>query len=216
MVETHLIVEKFGALYKITDDTFKMGTHQVCAQHIAKRFKGSSVVLDSCVGAGFMTIVIAQYVQKVIAVDINSDHLELARQNAEIAGVQHKIDFIEGDIMTSSIWKRIGKIDAAFLDPDWRPVGNAVEDHTTKLAEMQPPADKLLKRVNSSTKNIALRLPKIIDQNELDNFLQNEIEQMNLDGSIKFYTVYFGNLMNAKGFTLAELKISTQTVLNRF
>lgn len=193
-MEESLIQEKFGGNFETNEQTFVMGIHKDFANKIAKRFSGCRKVLDSCAGAGFMSIVLAKYVQEVIAVDIDLSHLEMAKQNAKIAGVENKIKFIHGDILDKKVIDQIESIDGAFLDPDWS-VGPDKRIHVTTLKSMVPHGDVLLEAIFNKTKNIALRLPKEFNMSELVNLPKHEIEQEMIGNKLKFYTVYFGDLI---------------------
>lgn len=201
------IIEKFGLPYVVTPVTFKMGTHKLFAENMAKRFLNSKIVLDACVGAGFNVIPIARVAKKVIAVDKDKSHLNLAKQNIIIAQLNN-ITFILGDIMNNATFKKIGEIDSAYLDPEWVKGGcrGKCRGHSSTLAHMAPPADKLLKKIETKTKNIALRLPKEFNIRELNKFPPHEIEKSYLDGEFKFYTIYFGNLIKKVGLT--EFRVS--------
>lgn len=189
------IIKKFGLPYKVNPQTFIMGTHHLLANKIAKRFAGYNCVLDACTGAGFMAIAIARYAKRVIAVDINKEHLEMARENGRIVGVQDKIEFIEGDILDDGLLNKIGQIDGAQLDPDWAS-GDDKEIHVTTLRQMQPDGNLLFNKIYHKTHNIAMRLPKEFNLTELDNLPRHELEEEMIDSKLKFYTVYFGNLIN--------------------
>ena len=203
------ISEKFGKKdYQVDNDTFVMGIHYLLGDHIAQRFEGCDIVLDACCGAGFTSIALAKYVNRVIAVDINPKHLEQAKNNAKIAGVFQKIKFLLGDVFNKEILDKIPDIECAWLDPDWAEIGESKLTHTSKLSSMQPPADKLFTEINKRTQNIALRLPREIDLSELRNFSSYELEKIYLDNDFKFYCAYFGKLIKKAGDT--EFKAFTK------
>jgi tRNA G37 N-methylase Trm5 len=189
------IFQKFGNKeYLVNEDTFIMGTHWLLADHIARRFIGYDTVLDACCGAGFMSISLAKYANQVVAIEVEPDCVASAEINTQLAGVRPKIKFIVGDIINKKTLNNIPKIDAAFLDPVWAKVGNPKRVHSSKLSEMEPPADKLFSEINELTPNIALRLPKEINLEELRKLPPHELEPIYLDEKLKFYCAYFGNL----------------------
>ena len=195
MIDKDKIFQKFGKEeYQVDENTFIMGVHWLLADYIAQKFKDFNTVLDSCCGAGFMSIALAKYVNQVIAVELKPEHMALAEINTQLAGVYSKIKFIGGDILNEEILNKIPKIDAAFLDPDWARVGDYKNVHTSKLSKMSPPADKLFIEISKLTSNIALRLPKEIDLTELKNLPPHELEPIRLSKELKFYCAYFGNL----------------------
>ena len=197
-MDENLIVEKFGDIYSANKDTYHMGIYHVLGNIIAKRFVGHKVCLDSCLGAGFMTLSISKYVNKVIGVDINLEHLEQAKTNLKIASIENKVEFIQADVLEvlSSL-----EFDSAFLDPDWAKQGDDKENHVSELSQMVPPADILLQKVFEKTKNVCLRLPKSFDLNKLNNLPPHESEAIYQDNKLKFYCVYFGDLIRNEGYT---------------
>jgi len=202
------IIKKFGREYQVNDKTFIMGIHHLLGDHIAQRFNGYNIVLDACCGAGFKTILLAKYVNQVIAIDINPKHLEQVEINTEIAGVRSKIKFIQGDLLEKEILDKIPEIDGAWLDPDWAEIGESKLSHTSKLSSMQPPADELFEKISNKTQNIVLRLPKEIDLPELEYLPSHKLEGVYLDNDFKFYCAYFGELKEKIGDT--ELRVFTK------
>ena len=196
------IIKKFGKeYYLVNNETFHMGIHYLLGNHIAQRFNGYDVVLDSCCGAGFMSIALAKFVNQIIAVEINREHLSQAKNNVKIAGLSSKINFILGDIQDKKNLNKIPQIDGAFLDPDWTTAGKSKTIHASKLSNMQPPADKLFNAISKITQNIALRLPREIDLSELKKLPSHELEKVYLDNDFKFYCAYFGKLKEKVGNT---------------
>jgi SAM-dependent methyltransferase len=187
------IEEKFGGQYVVTPSTFIMGIHHRFAEDMAKRFVSHRCVLDACTGAGFAAIPVARLGIKVIAVDINSEHLDMARKNASIAGVEANMAFILGDITSDETLQKVPPIDGAILDPDWA-TGENKRAHIESLSQMQPRADLLFQKVCRLTPNIALRLPKEMNLGQLDTLPPHELEEVCMDGRRKFYWAYFGNL----------------------
>lgn len=201
------VLNKFGdGKYHVTPDTFKIGIHYVLGKEIANRFEGKEVVADVCVGAGLMALCLAERVQKIVAVDINTVHLDLVKENTEVAGLSGKFEFINKDALDKQLFSSAIKIDAIFTDPDWALPENAKGDHVSSIYQMSPPVDKLYENLRYFTENIAIRLPKEVNLRELDNFPKHETESVYLDNKLKFYMVYFGNLVKKIGYT--ELKSS--------
>jgi len=196
------LVKKFGDEYYANEDTYHMGIHYQLAEPIAQRFKGYKLCLDACVGAGFTTLFLAKYVDNILAVDVNHTHLEQARYNSQIAYTEKKIEFVEGNVLEviDSI-----DFDSAFLDPDWAKAGDNKENHVFELSDMVPNTELLLKKVFTKTKNICLRLPKEFDLQKLNDFPTHESEAVYQDARLKFYCVYFGDLIKTEG--TSELRV---------
>eukprot|EP00659_Diplonema_papillatum_P021525 gene21525-33119_t len=93
-------------------------TPEAIAKHIAERCQSvrHDVVIDGFCGAGGNTIQFAKIAKSVIAFDIDPAKLAIARHNARVYGVDHKIEFILGDFT-----KMIPTLEAdiVFLSPPW-------------------------------------------------------------------------------------------------
>jgi 16S rRNA G966 N2-methylase RsmD len=203
-IEKELIIKKFGGEYFVDKDTFHMGVHHLLANPIAERFVGHKIVLDSCAGAGFMAIPLSRCVEKVITVDKDLNHLEQAKMNAKIAGVSNKIIFHNNDVL-KTLGETFLSIDAAFLDPDWTLERDDKENHVTELSKMVPPADQLIEKVFKKTSNVCLRLPRTFDVQNLGINREKEIQSVFQDNKLKFFCVYFGDLIKEVG--KSELRV---------
>jgi 16S rRNA G966 N2-methylase RsmD len=195
MIDRAKVIKKFGHAFDVDDETYVMGVNHLLSENIAKRFIHHKAVLDTCCGAGFMSVAIAKYAGKVIAVDIDHNHLSQARNNATLASAEN-IDFVLGDILKILTNGKLQKIDAAFLDPDWAKPNSKKTAHVSMLSDMQPSAEILFNETSRMTKNICLRLPKEIDIAELKKLPPHELEPIHLDNELKFYCAYFGDLIN--------------------
>ena len=57
------------------------------------------MIVDAFAGVGGNAIQFALTCDRVIAVELCAERLETARHNAQVYGVQHKIEFICGDFL---------------------------------------------------------------------------------------------------------------------
>lgn len=194
-MEKRELVEKFGGEFVADPETFHKGVSRQFAQRIAKRFEGQSTILETCCGAGFATIHLANVANKVIAVDINKVHLEQAKKNVEIANLSSKVEFIWGDILDPDVLEEFeNEIDAAFLDPNWTSDGSLEAQHATILSEMQPDGELLFQGIYNLTPNIAFRLPKEFDCKSLNDKPDHGVETFRQGNKTIFYCSYFGDL----------------------
>lgn len=148
-------------------------------------------VLETCTGAGFLTIELAKVAKKVISVDISPEALNQAKHNTKVENIDSKIIFLQGDILSKNILDQIPPIDGAILDPVWN-------HPDLNLANMSPPAYLLYETIKRKTENIALILPPSIEQKSLVHFPENEQEILYLDEIPALMCLYFGNLKCCK------------------
>lgn len=116
------IRKKFGDDYIADERTFVMGIDQRITRHFAERFIGLNI-LETCTGAGFTTISLARTVKHVITVEIDESIQKKAISNIKKAGLSEKVSFLLGSILETDTIKKIPKVDAVFIDPDWAVTG---------------------------------------------------------------------------------------------
>ncbi|GFS17258.1 trimethylguanosine synthase-like [Elysia marginata] len=90
-------------------------TPEAIAAHIAERCRCDTIV-DAFCGAGGNTIQFAFTCNRVIAIDIDKNKLDMARNNAKIYGVADRIEFILGDFLKLAPSLQA---DVVFLSPPW-------------------------------------------------------------------------------------------------
>ena len=67
-----------------------------------------AVIVDAFAGVGGNAIQFALTCDRVIAVELCAQRLELAKHNAQVYGVAHKIDFICGDFLQVAATLQVG------------------------------------------------------------------------------------------------------------
>ena len=90
-------------------------TPEKIARHIAEVMR-CGIVVDGFCGVGGNAIQFALTCDRVIAVDIDINKINMARNNARVYGVEHKIEFIVGDFF--QVVPHL-VADAVFLSPPW-------------------------------------------------------------------------------------------------
>ena len=196
-MDKDMIFNKFGEYYFADDMTFLMGIDIRFADHLAFRMK-DRIVLETCTGGGFTTIALANYANHVYTVEIDSLRIKDAERNAEIAGVENKITFINNDILSKEIDKAIPDIDAAFLDPDWA-VSGPDHEYRFRNSNTRPPSDLLLNLIFLKTENVTLIQPPFIDPGEFKHLPPHECEKLYLNGQHELFCLHFGDLANIIG-----------------
>lgn len=202
-IDENKIYNKFGGDYIADSMIFLMGIDVRFTEHFATRIK-DMVVLETCTGGGFSTISLARHATHVYTVEIEKTRMEEAKKNAQIAGVEEKITFINGDILSKEVRAILPKIEAAFLDPDWAVTG---PNHHYRFvnSNTRPPSDTLLNLIFSITPNIMLIQPPFINPDEFSKLPGHELEYLYLDNKHELFCLYFGTLARYSG--TSEYKI---------
>jgi len=191
------IYKKFGGHYQADDMTYLMGIDIRFTDHLASRMK-DRVVLETCTGGGFSTMSLAKYAKHVYTIEIDRLRMNDAKRNAEIAGVEKKITYINGDILSAEGDRLLPEINAAFLDPDWA-VSGIEHNYRFIHSNTRPPSDVLLKAILLKTHNITLVQPPLIHPDEFKSLPPHELESLYLDGRHELYCLHFGDLLNIHG-----------------
>lgn len=199
ILHPNAIREKFGDDYLADERTFIMGINQRITRHFAQRFAGLNV-LETCTGAGFSTIALARTARHVITVEIDESIRKKAISNVKKAGLSAKVTFLLGSILEAKTLKKIPKVDAAFIDPDWAVTG---PDHIYRFQQSntQPPADLVLRNMLNMTDNVAIVLPPFIPKEEFEGLPEHELEKIYLGDSHELFCLYFGDLIRFPGVT---------------
>jgi SAM-dependent methyltransferase len=190
---------KFGDDYIATERTYRLGIDRRLARRIAQRFRGRTV-LETCTGAGFTTIALAEVAAHVFTIEIEPGHLAQAHANVMKARLAHRVTFIEGDAMAQAALDQVRGATAALLDPDWAVTG---ADHVYRFRQsnMRPPADGLLRTVRKLTEHVALILPPRIDPGEFDDLPRHELQRIYLGDEHALDCIFLGNLATVEGET---------------
>jgi len=192
-----------------------VGWYSVCpeslAEHIAERFYKTlgpnALVLDAMAGVGGNVIQFAKKFHVTFCSDLSMERLILAKHNAAVYGVDHKIEFIRADYTNlAPHWRTI---DAINLSPPWGGPKYARKNFDID-ADMEPSCYQLHELSLRLTPNICYQLPKNsnIDQLkdlarmiQVTNPLENskkffEYEDAYVHDQLKMVVIYFGNLIN--------------------
>lgn len=149
------------------DDEGLVGaTPEALATRIARGARG--VVVDGTTGIGSLAIAYAREkgVEKVIAMDLNRERLEMARHNARIYGVADRIEFVHGDIVEEA-----GRLNADLLvlDPPWG--GRGYDRERMTLDDLGLDLASVLARFRGP---VVLKLPRSFDPSTLPRSFELE------------------------------------------
>lgn len=141
------------------DEGLLSATPEALALRLAADLRG--VVIDGTCGIGSIAIACARTpgVERVIAVDVDRDRLDMARHNASIYGVADRIDFVCDDLGRVIDRLRGG---ALVLDPPWG--GRDYDRARVALSDLGMDVARILERFSG---RVVLKLPRSFDPSTL-------------------------------------------------
>jgi tRNA G37 N-methylase Trm5 len=203
-------LKNIGKAYRFADNRDLIGdnegllftNYQKASIHTALRIKeslGEISILELCCGVGGMTVFLAKYHPKIIAVDLNEKRIEAAKINAKTFGVGGKTEFIIGDVLDEKLLlnaKQKG-VQTVVIDVEWRDRPTEPwNSYASNIANTIPSTTLLFEKVNRLvTSNIIMHMAPNVIKSQLRQLGRCEIEEISLQGKIKFLNVYFGELI---------------------
>ncbi|MBI2019068.1 peptide chain release factor N(5)-glutamine methyltransferase [Candidatus Daviesbacteria bacterium] len=99
-------VEFYKLKFKVTPDVLiPRPETELLVDEVLKNIKDEDIILDIGTGAGNIAVSLAcnlgGYNVKIIATDVSSKALKIARQNAKLHGVEDKIRFTQSDLLSA-------------------------------------------------------------------------------------------------------------------
>lgn len=106
---------------------------------VAKKMKGPLKIMDLCTGSGAIALSVAREISDVfvLALDISEKALRVARENAEIYGLQGKVKFICCDLFEGLDDSFIGDIDVIVSNPPYIPSGE-INELQKEIRDFEP------------------------------------------------------------------------------
>ncbi|XP_060534560.1 uncharacterized protein LOC132706978 isoform X2 [Cylas formicarius] len=193
------LFNRFDEGIKLDEESWYSVTPEKVARHAAERCR-CDVIVDAFCGAGGNAIQFAMTCNKVVAIDIDPKKIELARNNARVYNVEHKIDFIVGDFfhLADNL-----KADVVFLSPPWGGP-SYLNQSVYDLEEMLQPVafTKLYETALRITSNVAAFLPRNSNTFKLAEVTGSggkvEIEQDFINNKLIAITAYYNDLIKEK------------------
>lgn len=179
-------------------------TPEKVAKHLAERLKCSTIVDGFC-GSGGNAIQFAFTCDRVLAIDIDPVKLEMAKHNAKIYKVTHKIEFILGDFLQLASSGHL-KADVVFLSPPWGgPKYKNKKEFDIEKYLLPVKASELMTVSRNVSENIALFLPRNSDIKQIVKLAgignRCEIEHNYLDSRLVAITALYGEELLEKKAT---------------
>ena len=168
------------------------------------------------------TIQFARVFEKVIAIDLNKERLEMCKHNAKVYGVHDKIQFVHGDFLSlveENFFHDLN-ISAVFIAPPWslfslivpsfllvdftfldliRGGIDYIESSCFKLGNMPIDGYSIFESAQKLSMNIAYCLPRNVDAKEVFSLGGEEgtceIELHKFKKTTKLVVAYYGDLI---------------------
>ncbi|XP_074002487.1 trimethylguanosine synthase [Numenius arquata] len=197
--QRYRLFSRFDEGIKLDREGWFSVTPEKIAEHIARRVSQSfncDIIVDAFCGVGGNAIQFALTSKRVIAIDIDPEKLNLARNNAEVYGVADQIEFVCGDFMVLAADL---KADVVFLSPPWGGPDYATAEIFDIQTMICPDGFEIFRLSKKITNNIVYFLPRNADIDQVASLAgpggKVEIEQNFLNNKLKTITAYFGDLI---------------------
>ncbi|XP_073705728.1 trimethylguanosine synthase isoform X3 [Garra rufa] len=200
--QRYRLFSRFDEGIKLDHEGWFSVTPEKIAEHIALRVQDSfstELIIDAFCGVGGNTIQFALTGKRVIAIDMDPVRLALAQHNAEVYGVAHRIDFVQGDFL--QLAPRL-RGDMVFLSPPWGGPEYLTADVFDIQTMITPDGFEIFRLSKMISDNIVYFLPRNADMEQIASLAgpggKVEVEQNFLNNKLKTITAYFGNLIKSK------------------
>ncbi|XP_005188202.1 trimethylguanosine synthase [Musca domestica] len=189
------LFSRFDEGIRLDRESWFSVTPEKVAKHLAERLQ-TSILVDGFCGSGGNAIQFALTCDKVIAIDIDPLKLEMAKHNAKIYNVSHKIEFICGDFLQIASTGKL-KADTVFLSPPWGgPKYKNKKDYDIEKYLLPVKASELVEAARHISQNVALFLPRNSNLKQIIKLAgvgnRCEIEHSYLDSRLVAITALYG------------------------
>ncbi|ALC47869.1 tatl [Drosophila busckii] len=197
-VKRFSLFSRFDEGVRLDRESWFSVTPEKIAVQTARRL-ACDIIVDAFCGCGGNAIQFAMTCSRVIAIDIDADKLEMAKHNATIYGVAHKIEFIHADFLQFASSTNL-RPDVVFLSPPWGgPNYKKRSNFNIETSLLPVGASELMQHARRLTDNIGFFLPR----NSLSPQVialagvgqQCEVEYNYLDTRLVAITSYYGYLI---------------------
>ncbi|XP_043651366.1 trimethylguanosine synthase [Drosophila teissieri] len=194
-VKRFSLFSRFDQGIRLDRESWFSVTPEKIAKQTARRL-ACDVIVDAFCGCGGNAIQFANTCGRVIAVDIDAEKLAMAKHNAGIYGVAHKIEFINADFLQFAATTKL-RPNVVFLSPPWGGPDyqkQATFDIETSLLPVG--ASNLMQLSRRLTADVAFFLPRNANMKQVVALSgagqQCEVEHNYLDTRMVALTAYYG------------------------
>lgn len=185
-----MLIIKFSKPIAADTDAYYMSIPEVAAEHISKRLEDFESAVELCSAVGMLCIILSKYILRVVGIDNDPQRISDAESNARLYE-RDNVQFTLGDVLDEKLLASL-KANVAVLDPDWSAKNSDKTNHMLNPDDMQPDLRQMMRLTRRYiTKNLVVRLPKGFTHEILAEFGPHELEDIYIDGEIKFKVAYF-------------------------
>lgn len=193
------LFSRFDQGIRLDRESWFSVTPEKIAKQTARRLS-CDMIVDAFCGCGGNAIQFANTCRRVIAVDIDADKLAMAKHNAAIYGVAHKIEFIHADFLHFAVSTRI-RPNVVFLSPPWGGPGYQKQANFDIEGSLLPVgATELMKLARRLSDRVGFFLPRNSNMTQVVALSgvgqQCEVEHNFLDTRMVALTAYYGGIGN--------------------
>ncbi|KAH8385116.1 hypothetical protein KR200_005671, partial [Drosophila serrata] len=190
------LFSRFDLGIRLDRESWFSVTPEKIAKQTARRLS-CDLIVDAFCGCGGNAIQFANTCGRVIAIDIDAEKLAMAKHNAGIYGVAHKIEFIHADFLQFAVSSRI-RPNVVFLSPPWGGPGYQKQTNFDIERSLIPVgASKLMKLARRLADTVGFFLPRNSNMPQVVALSgagqQCEVEHNFLDTRMVALTAYYGN-----------------------
>jgi len=153
----------------------------------------SGKVLEICCAAGLKSIILAKK-HRVVAIDINEERLNAARDNAFLFKINKNVEFKNINAENFNELKELGNFDAIYVDVDWREnLSHPIKKQNIDPFKTCPRTEKLylnLRKFYPKTP-IIFKISPFVRVKDLIKLDPCVIEEIYIDEKFLSYNVYF-------------------------
>lgn len=196
------LFSRFDQGIRLDRESWFSVTPEKIAKQTSRRL-ACDLIVDAFCGCGGNAIQFANTCGRVIAIDIDAQKLAMAKHNAFIYGVSHKIEFIHADFLQFAVSTKL-RPDMVFLSPPWG--GPDYQKQTTFDIDrnlLPVGATHLMKLTRRLSSKVGFFLPRNSNMSQIIALSgpgqQCEVEHNYLDTRMVALTAYYGEgLVKAK------------------
>lgn len=114
---------------------FRFGIDAVLLANFAQVKRGSSVI-DLCSGTGIIPFIIAGKTEasSITGIEIQEEMVEMAKRSVQFNKLEHRINFINGDLRNLELLKKLPKADVVTVNPPYKLANSGIVNPEDKMA----------------------------------------------------------------------------------